>query len=404
MKRISISAILILFISHAFASAVFQTVTLPNPQSDKIVVKMMFRNGSMSDPKGMEGITQLTSSLMLDGGTGKFSASDIKSMTYPWAARWYSTVDKEVTVFTFEFHKDHAEQMLSIMTGLVVAPAFSESDYKRIKSNQENYINEVIRSSSDEELSKYALESFLFRDTRYAHPIGGTSQGLTNVSLEEVVRYHKASFTTRNLMLGIAGAYTDPYLLKLQEAMMKLPDANPSTLQPVVARNPKGLQVEIITKQNTLGSAIFAGFPLEITRSQDEFAALMVANSWLVEHLKRYSRLYQKIREQRGLCYSIFAQSAAYEDTGQITIYAGTSAEEIGDLTQITMDELKRAADDMSDAEVARARVAVRRRHGPRSLATGTARQQARRSTRAATRRTSCWRARGSACSSRSRP
>ncbi|MFN5223762.1 MAG: M16 family metallopeptidase [Bacteroidota bacterium] len=316
MKRISISAILILFISHAFASAVFQTVTLPNPQSDKIVVKMMFRNGSMSDPKGMEGITQLTSSLMLDGGTGKFSASDIKSMTYPWAARWYSTVDKEVTVFTFEFHKDHAEQMLSIMTGLVVAPAFSESDYKRIKSNQENYINEVIRSSSDEELSKYALESFLFRDTRYAHPIGGTSQGLTNVSLEEVVRYHKASFTTRNLMLGIAGAYTDPYLLKLQEAMMKLPDANPSTLQPVVARNPKGLQVEIITKQNTLGSAIFAGFPLEITRSQDEFAALMVANSWLGEHRKSYSRLYQKIREQRSMNYGDYTYIEWYENGG----------------------------------------------------------------------------------------
>ena len=72
------------------------------------------------------------------------------------------------------------------------------------------------------------------------------------------------------------------------------------------------------------------------------------------------SRLFQKIREERGLCYSIFAQSGAYEDAGQITLYAGTSAEEIGDLAALTVDELKRAADDMSEAEVARARAQIK--------------------------------------------
>ncbi len=72
------------------------------------------------------------------------------------------------------------------------------------------------------------------------------------------------------------------------------------------------------------------------------------------------SRLFQKIREERGLCYSIFAQSGAYEDTGQVTVYAGTSAEEIGDLAALTVDELKRAADDMSEAEVARARAQLK--------------------------------------------
>ncbi|MDP3263825.1 MAG: pitrilysin family protein [Tabrizicola sp.] len=72
------------------------------------------------------------------------------------------------------------------------------------------------------------------------------------------------------------------------------------------------------------------------------------------------SRLFQKIREDRGLCYTIHAQAAAYEDTGQITIYAGTSDAEIGDLTQLTIDELKRAADDMTEAEVARSRAQLR--------------------------------------------
>ncbi len=72
------------------------------------------------------------------------------------------------------------------------------------------------------------------------------------------------------------------------------------------------------------------------------------------------SRLFQKVREERGLCYSIYAQSGSYEDTGMVTIYAGTSEGEIGDLCALTMDELKRAAEDMTEAEVARARAQMK--------------------------------------------
>jgi predicted Zn-dependent peptidase len=72
------------------------------------------------------------------------------------------------------------------------------------------------------------------------------------------------------------------------------------------------------------------------------------------------SRLFQEIRENRGLCYTIFAQAGAYADTGMTTIYAGTSAEQLPQLAEITIDELKRAASDMSPAEVARARAQMK--------------------------------------------
>ncbi len=72
------------------------------------------------------------------------------------------------------------------------------------------------------------------------------------------------------------------------------------------------------------------------------------------------SRLFQEVRENRGLCYTIFAQAGAYEDTGLTTIYAGTSAEQIAELAGITIDEMKRAADDMTEAEVARARAQMK--------------------------------------------
>ncbi|AXC49082.1 insulinase family protein [Paracoccus suum] len=72
------------------------------------------------------------------------------------------------------------------------------------------------------------------------------------------------------------------------------------------------------------------------------------------------SRLFQTLREKRGLCYSIFAQSGFHEDTGMVTIYAGTSAEDLGDLARLTIDEVKRSAEDMCDEEIARAKAQLR--------------------------------------------
>ena len=72
------------------------------------------------------------------------------------------------------------------------------------------------------------------------------------------------------------------------------------------------------------------------------------------------SRLFQEAREVRGLCYTIHASVGAYSDTGLLTVYAGTGAEDVGDLARLTVDELRRAADDMTEAEVARARVQMK--------------------------------------------
>jgi predicted Zn-dependent peptidase len=72
------------------------------------------------------------------------------------------------------------------------------------------------------------------------------------------------------------------------------------------------------------------------------------------------SRLFQEIREKRGLCYTIFSQAGAYADTGMMTIYAGTSGEQLAELALVTLDEMKRAASDMTEEEVARARAQMK--------------------------------------------
>jgi predicted Zn-dependent peptidase len=72
------------------------------------------------------------------------------------------------------------------------------------------------------------------------------------------------------------------------------------------------------------------------------------------------SRLFQEARERRGLCYTISAQCAFWTDTGLLTVYAGTGAEEIAGLVDLTADEIARAARDLTEAEVTRARAQTR--------------------------------------------
>ncbi len=72
------------------------------------------------------------------------------------------------------------------------------------------------------------------------------------------------------------------------------------------------------------------------------------------------SRLFQEAREKRGLCYSIFAQASAYADTGCLTIYAGTGAQEVRALSDLIIDELRASAETLTEDEVARARAQLK--------------------------------------------
>ena len=311
------SLIAILLFAFPFLSQAIDVVELRQPGSDKIVIKFMFRNGSLSDPAGKEGLTDMTASLITEGGTKQFTSTQISDLIYPWAAGMGASVDKEVSIFTYSMHKDHFDRFYPVIRDLMLNPRFDVEDFKRVKSNQQNYIDEVIRTSSDEEYSKKALEHLLFRGTAYQHPVAGTSNGLKSITLEDAIAHYRSMFNRNNVMIGLAGSYSDQQLTSIRKDMEALPDgkAAPEVQQPN-PRQPEGIEVEIITKPNTLGSAIFAGFPMEITRSNDDFAALMIANSWLGEHRKSYSRLYQKIREQRSMNYGDYTYIEWYQNGG----------------------------------------------------------------------------------------
>jgi zinc protease len=294
-----------------------EVVELKQPNSAKLIVKFMFKNGSMCDPQGKEGLTYTTAQLITQGGTGELTFGDIQDKIYPMAANYYSSVDKEVTIFTFEFHKDWMDQFYPIMIRLITNPSLSQADFDRVKVNQQAYVDQIIRASSDEEYSKKALEDFLFRGTSYQHMIQGKSASVASITLDDVKNYYKNYFTKNNLMIGIAGNYPDSFLEKLKSDISKLPDTNPEIPSAPVVKMPDGIDIEIIAKDGAFGSAIFAGYPLSITRADNDFAALMVANSYLGEHRKSYGKLYQMIREERSMNYGDYSYIEWYDNGGQ---------------------------------------------------------------------------------------
>lgn len=301
------------FLASAFAQNVVQ---LPLPKSGKVVVKLMFRAGSLCDPAGKEGLTYLTANLVAQGGTKDMTYSQIQDTIYPMAAAYYVTVDKEVTVFTFEVHRDWLKEFYPILRNLILTPAFADADFQRVKVNQQNFVDQVIRASSDEEYSKMALEDLLFRGTNYQHMKQGTSSGVQAITLEDVQKQYHEWFTKHNLTIGIAGSYSPGFLKQVQADMAKLPSGSPPTLAPGKANMPKGIEVEIIAKDDAFGSAIFTGVPLPLTRRDDDFAALMVANSYLGEHRKSYSKLYDEIREKRSMNYGDYSYIEWYDNGG----------------------------------------------------------------------------------------
>ena len=292
-------------------------VSLHLPNSNKVVLKFMFLNGSSSDPEMLEGLTFLTANWIADGGTQDLSSTKIKDFLYPMAASTHVSVDKEAVVFTFEFHKDFVGKVYPVVSDLIYSPRFDEADFARVKSNQQNYVDEVIKASSDEEYSKKALEERLFRDSRYGHLKQGYSESIERISMNEAMEHYQNYFTAGNVIVGLAGNFSEEFLAIVAGDIQRLPMHEPPVADLVAPSLPEGIQVEIISKQGALGSAIYTGTPLAITRANDDFAALMVANSWLGEHRKSYSRLYQKIRQQRSMNYGDYSYIEWYENGGR---------------------------------------------------------------------------------------
>jgi len=197
------------------------------------------------------------------------------------------------------------------------------------------------------------LQEQAYPDQPIGRTILGPSERVSAFSRDDLKLFIADHYGPEQMILSAAGAVDHDKIVKLAETLFG--DMPSKKLYEVDSARFGGGEFRQVKQ---LEQAHFAlGFESPGYRSDDIYIAQIYASA-LGGGMS--SRLFQEIRENRGLCYTIFAQAGAYADTGMTTIYAGTSAEQLPELANITIDEMKRAASDMSPAEVARARAQMK--------------------------------------------
>lgn len=287
------------------------TITLPEPGSPYVAFNIWVKAGSQNDPAGKEGLAALTASLLADGSTTGDSYQAIIEKLYPMAAGYGASVDKEMTVFRGRVHTDNLEGYYTLLRNALLQPAFDEADFERVKSQTLNYLERGRRYSRDEELSKELLFWMAYEGTPYEHPEEGYVETVESITLDDVRAFYDQYYVRNNIVVGVGGGYPDAFVGRVRADFDGLPEGELESVSTPAPVMPEGVKVLIVEK-DTRSTPISFGFPTTLTRGDDDFFALMTANSWFGEHRNSFSHLYQVIREERGMNYGDYSYIEAF--------------------------------------------------------------------------------------------
>ncbi len=260
---------------------------------------------------------------------------------------------REMTAYYARVLEDDVALGLDVIADILLNPVFDPAEIEVERGVILQEIGQALDTPDD--IIFDWLQEVAYPDQALGRTILGPSERVSAFSRGDLQNFVGEHYGPNQMILSAAGAVDHDAIVTQAEALFgHLPAVTraPELLQPAAfgggeRREIKGLE------------QVHFALALEGPNYRDPaiYTAQIYASAM---GGGMSSRLFQEVRENRGLCYTIFAQAGAYEDTGLTTIYAGTSAEQIAELAHTTMDEMKRAADDMTAAEVARARAQMK--------------------------------------------
>ncbi|OAI40903.1 peptidase M16 [bacterium SCGC AG-212-C10] len=290
--------------------ATVPTIQLKSP-SKLLSFKLLFDAGSAYDPAGKEGLAELTASMITEAGSETMRVDEITRALFPIAGNFYAHVDREMVTFNATIHADNLGRFADIVLPQLLRPGFRDSDFTRLKESQLNQLVQDLRSDNDEEFGKERLQANIFAASPYGHPTVGTVAGIEAITLDDVRDFAATMYTRANLTLGVAGDIPEAFLARLNRELTALPEGTKPESPVVIGSTGDGMQIEIVQKE-TRATAISFGHLLQVTRNHPDFAALWLVRSWIGEHRASQGRLFQKLREARGLNYGNYAYIEAF--------------------------------------------------------------------------------------------
>jgi len=279
---------------------------LPLEGNPLVAFRILLDVGSANDTAGKEGLCHLTFSMLSNGGSKTMTFKEIQKQFYPIAASVGLRVEKEMSVFTGQIHVDNLDKYYATFKDMLLNPGFREDDFTRIKTNHINFLEKTLVGNMDEQFGKEILNLMMYEGHPYGHHDIGTIEALNNLTLDDVKAFYKEHFLQGNITIGLVGGYPADFPTKIMEDFSSLPEGFTPKLELPEQIQPEGLKI-IIAEKKTPATAISIGFPVPISRVDDDFFPLWMAGSHFGEHRQHLSHLFQKIREERGQNYGDYA-------------------------------------------------------------------------------------------------
>jgi predicted Zn-dependent peptidase len=286
---------------------------------------------------------------MLFKGTSTRTAEDIAQAIDSIGGQLDAFTAKEYASYYIKVLDEHLPLAIDILSDIVMNPAFGPEDIEREKKVVVEEIK-MVEDTPDDLVHELFTQGF-WQDHPLGRPILGTRETVESFNIDLLRQYFRNAYAAPNLIVSAVGNLEHERVRELVENRFgSVPKTGEivQELAPTVAPKILVRNKELEQSHLCLGASSYP-------QNHDDRYSSYVLNTLLGGSMS--SRLFQNVREKRGLAYAVFSGLSAYRDAGSFTIYAGCSNEAVGEVIDLVVEELrgvKQAA--VPDSELQRAK------------------------------------------------
>jgi predicted Zn-dependent peptidase len=317
-------------------------VTESMPYVRSVTLGVWLMRGSRHEADAESGVAHFVEH-MLFKGTASRSARDIAQTVDSIGGQMDAFTSKEYASYYVKVLDDHLPVAIEVLSDMVLRPALAPAD---IKTEQAVILEEIkmVEDTPDDLVHELFAQEFWSR-----HPLGrpilGTAQTVGSFEPELLRQYHARTYVAPNIVIAAAGHLDHATLRPLIErAFADLPAGRREAVAhpPAVTRGVAVRQKDIEQVHVCLG---LPAYP----QAHGDRHVLYVLNTILGGSMS--SRLFQHIREERGLAYAVASNLTTYSDAGTLTVYAGCAVDKLGEVIDLTLAELRDLRERMVPAD-----------------------------------------------------
>ncbi len=318
------------------------------PHVRSVSIGVWLARGSRHESLEQSGIAHFVEH-MLFKGTNTRTAEDIAQTIDSIGGQMDAFTAKEYASYYFKVLDDHLPLAVEVLADIVMHPAFSDVDIGREKKVVLEEIK-MVEDTPDDLVHELFTESF-WQGHPLGRPILGTKETVESLTEEGLRRYFTSTYCAPNLIVAAVGNIDHS---QVRDLVMRAFDGLPTRNAPVSEAPPRVVPATLIRNKELEQSHVCLGTSSYRQDHEDRYSSY-VLNTVLGGSMS--SRLFQNVREKRGLAYAVFSGLSAYRDAGSMTVYAGCANDAVGELIDVVIAELRRLKDEpLPDSELRRAK------------------------------------------------